>query len=103
MRKRWKRSEVRNLVTPILESMPFTRYSYDALYVEVIRKLDASALYKPFYLVICDERFPSYMSVSRICRKIKENNPELKADDDVEACKEILEQDWRDWARGRFT
>jgi hypothetical protein len=97
--------EVSNLVHEILINEPACRNSDNILYWRVLQVLgtekgiDVSKMSVPALLFHMREYgLPSIESVGRARRKIQEHNPELGADDTVEAHRMLLEEEYREYA-----
>lgn len=102
------RSELRNLtemVRGILEEKPETRSSDNLLYVEVLKKYTASTgketLQLPvgmFFAHLTKWKIPSIETVGRCRRKAQQENPHLKATDEVQGFRYDKETDFIDFA-----
>ncbi len=97
--------EVSNLVHELLINEPACRNSDNILYWRVLQTMgsrkgiDVEKMSVPTLLFHMKEYgLPSIESVGRARRKIQEHNPELCADDDVEAYREVLEEEYREYA-----
>lgn len=90
------------VVEHILEEVPETRGSDDALLYEYIVRIgDGECLNATYGWMLkhgSDAGYPKRSSVSRARRKIQERRPELK-DAKVAARRAEREQDFRDYAR----
>lgn len=100
---------IRNL-TPIvkrhLEENEETRNSDNILYLEVLREIcakkqiDIESMTVPTLLYnVRALHLPTCESVGRARRKLQSTFPELRANDDVEAFRELNEEDMRRYAR----
>ena len=94
------------LVHELLINEPACRNSDNILYWRVLqvigyqKKIDVSKMSVPALLFhMRDYGIPSIESVGRARRKIQEHNPELRADDTVEAYREVLEEEYRRYAK----
>lgn len=95
------RREVSGRVKNILSDFPEARNSDAKLFLTyIVRYHNASPLIS-FEKAMLDESFPNYGTVERVRRKIQRLNPELRADADVEAAREIKEEEFREYARAR--
>lgn len=81
------------------------RSSDDRLYLAVINQISAEKGFNPngitlpnFLLKRKAYGFPNYESVGRARRKIQENDETLRADPNVEAMRELKEEEYREWA-----
>jgi hypothetical protein len=89
-----------------LEANAETRNSDTILYLEVLRELcakkgiDVDTMTVPTLLNnLRTLHLPTSESVGRARRKLQNKFPELRADDDVEAFRELNEEDMRRYAR----
>ena len=101
-----KLKKISNLVHEILINEPACRNSDNILYWRVLQVLgtekgiDVSKMSVPTLLFHMREYgLPSIESVGRARRKIQEHNPELSAEATVEAYREVLEDEYREYAR----
>lgn len=91
-----------DLVKHLLQTIPATRSSDDALYLEVCKARCRNSMNLPFGLVIANRRaydIPPFESVRRSRQKIQAKHPELAAMPNVEAMREVNEEAYRDYAR----
>lgn len=87
-------------VKRILENDPRTRNSDDVLYAKIVKDLGYTDF--PVYAFLeyrASFDIPSYESVSRCRRKLQELYPELAADPNVEAARELEEERFREYAK----
>lgn len=98
--------EVSNLVHEILINEPACHNSDNILYWRVLQTMgsrkgiDVEKMSVPTLLFHMREYgLPSIESVGRSRRKIQEQNPELCADDTVEAHRMLLEEEYRAYAK----
>lgn len=97
--------KISDLVHELLINEPACRNSDDLLYwriAQIIGKhkgFDASKM-SAYELLFRRKEYglPSPEGVGRARRKVQEHNPELRANDIVEACREILEEEYREFA-----
>lgn len=92
------------LVKDILEHDPAARSSDDYLYYMVCRKIDGNSVNLPFWKVMLNRKeynFPAFESVRRVRQKMQAKNPELSGDSTVEAYREMNEEVFREYARGK--
>lgn len=96
-----------NLVKGILEEYPDTRNSDNILYVRVCEHIgrehgiNINKMSMPFSLLnLKDYNMPQYETVGRCRRKLQAEYPELQADANVEAQRELNETDFKAYARG---
>lgn len=98
-----KLGQLKVMVQFILQEVPRTRNSDNALYVEVChmvaqkKGIDLDSML--FSRVFNSGEFPKYESVSRVRRKIQEEQPELRAEADVEAYRMLQEEEFKKFAR----
>lgn len=91
------------LVKQILIEDEHARSSDMYLYLKVCKRLNPSALFKPFMAVVAhlkDHNLPPFETVRRARQKIQEKCPELSAVDEVENARAELETEYREFARG---
>ena len=98
-----------NLVKRILEQIPETRNSDVILYYRVAEHIGLTKgvdiLSKPFGMVLCDLKklgLPTIDSVGRARRKVQEQYPHLQGKKKVKDAREVLELEYRKYARGIF-
>ena len=84
------------LVFDILKEQPETRNSDKALYIAVCRKVVPDLVDLPFAAVYGNKRFPVAETVRRYRQKHQEYFPELAADVNVQAARELEEQEYRE-------
>lgn len=90
------------LVKDILLKESHTRNSDNALYIEVVRRLNENALHKPFYKVMLnlnDLGLPCFETVRRTRAKIQAEHPELQSDVRILKAKEENQKDFEEYAR----
>ncbi len=98
--KRIKGTE--KLVKQILQEVPETRNSDMMLYCHVCKRIDSSALSKPFIFVLLNLKhfgLPPIGSVGRARRKLQNAFPELAANADVEAQRDVNEGIVKNYAK----
>lgn len=98
------------LVHELLIAEPECRNSDNHLYLRVLETVgkrngvDIHTLTVPAFLHnMYSMKFPPFESVRRSRQKIQEHNEELRATDTVEAFREVLEEEYRDYARRVLT
>ena len=101
-----KLKKISDLVHELLINEPACRNSDNILYWRVLQTIgsrngiDVEKMSVPTLLLHMREYgLPSIESVGRARRKIQENNPELCANDTVEAYREVLEEEYREYAK----
>ena len=101
-----KMRDISRKVEGILLTNERSRNSDNILYLEVIRKvahtegINLDAMNVPeFFLHLGDYGFPSYETVSRVRRKLQEENPWLEASKRVKEGRAEKEAEMREWAR----
>lgn len=110
MSVRSEQEKLKERVRTILVTDERTRNSDDRLYLAVINQLCGEKGINPkqialpnFFLNRKMYGFPSYESVGRCRRKWQEKDETLRADVDVEAMREIREEEYREWATNVMT
>ena len=86
---------VKNLVKTILEEDKKARNSDRYLYVEVVKRLNPELAVKPLKEALMIDYIPSYETVSRSRRWCQEKFKWLRASSEVEAMRELEEEDYR--------
>lgn len=90
------------LVKQVLEEVPAARNSDMVLYIEVVKKINQSLIFKPLIEVLTNIReygLPTPETTSRCRRKLQAESDELKATGAVQEYRSELEEDFREWAR----
>lgn len=87
---------VKNIVEYILNADVAARNSDQVLYLDVVRLLHPGMENAPFYRVITDCRIPGFETIRRARQKVQENNPNLRASDNVEAGRMLKEEEIRE-------
>lgn len=93
-----KIGEISKIVERILNNDPMARNDDRYLYLEVVREIKPSVLYEPFAMAYMDKDLPSTETVRRSRQKVQEQNPNLGADSDVVAMRDIKEQEFFEFA-----
>lgn len=91
------------LVQQVLEEVPAARNSDMVLYIEVVKSINQSLIYKPLIDVLTNIReygLPTPETTSRCRRKLQAEFPELKAKGAVQEYRSELEEQFRDWSMG---
>ena len=91
------------IVKDILEQDLFARNSDDYLYYMVCTRINEIFVHLPFWKVMLNRKkykFPSFESVGRARRHLQSKFPELSADADVEAQRELNEEVFKEYAKG---
>lgn len=108
MSVRLENQKLHEVVKSILYIDKETRNNNDRLYLAVITQLSAEKginLHQMSVPTFFSSRvrcgFPTYESVTRVRRKCQEEDKTLLADDDVQAMRELREEEYRDWAVGK--
>lgn len=97
-------NELRNttkLVKQVLETVPAARSSDNVLYVEVVKTINKSLIFKPLAEVLTNTKkyaLPSPETVGRCRRKLQAEFPELRATQRIEDFREERMEEFRDWA-----
>ena len=90
--------KVKKIVQGILIKYPESRNSDDILWLYVCKECNQDATLKPFDEVLRSMEIlslPKYASVSRARRKVVKEFPELRGDSNVEAGRELEEENYR--------
>lgn len=90
---------IHNQVKAILNDFPETRNSDRLLYIYWLQLHRPGYANVSFQTVMSDITLPSFESLGRARRKVQQNNPELRARANVEAARELEEQEYREYAR----
>lgn len=95
-----------DLVHEILINEPVCRNSDNILYYRVLQTIgrqngiDVENMTVPtLFLNMSSMKFPALETIRRTRQKVQECNPELRAVDTVEAYREVLQDEYRDYAR----
>lgn len=98
---------VSGMVKSILEQYEQTRNSDSLLYLKVLERyshengIELRYLSVPVFLMQMDKLgFPKFESVRRTRQKVQATFPELAACDDVAGMRDVLESEYREFARG---
>lgn len=98
--------ELSKRVKKILEASEAARNSDNVLYLHLLRDMgrekgiDIDRMSVPMLLLHCrDLGLPTLESVGRARRKVQAKYPHLCGDDDVQACRELNEETYRQFAR----
>lgn len=90
-------------VLGILCEDPSTRNSDTQLYIKYISKFYGTRfLNQPFVITFTDSTLPKFESIGRVRRKLQELYPHLKADENVEAAKEVMEGEYKEYAKRKY-
>ena len=92
-----------NKVKVILENDELARNSDDYLYCMLCEMIDENSVNLPFWKVMLNRKeykFPSFKSVERARRKLQRSHPEFAGVKDVEAQRELNEEEYKEYARG---
>lgn len=90
------------LVKQVLETVPAARNSDNLLFIEVVKIINKSLIFKPLAEVLTNLKeydLPSIETVGRCRRKLQAEFPELKAKKAVQDFRDEREEDFREWAR----
>lgn len=100
-----EQEKLQTKVKRILIEKPYTRNSDDLLYAEMLKSVATEkgislADHSIITLLVNRKVFglPSYESVGRARRKLQETDETLRADDNVQAYREMLAEEYKDWA-----
>ena len=101
-----KLKKTSDLVHELLINEPACRNSDNILYWRVLQTIgsskgiDVAKMSVPtLFLHMKDYDIPPITSVGRARRKLQRTYPELKADDTVEGYREVLEEEFREYAK----
>ena len=90
------------IVKKVLENVPSSRNSDNLLFIEVVKEINVSLIYKPLAEVLenlKDYNLPSIETVGRCRRKIQAEHPELRAKKSVQDCRAEREEEFRELAK----
>ena len=90
------------IVKNVLENVPSSRNSDNLLFIEVVKEINVSLIYKPLAEVLenlNDYNLPSIETVGRCRRKIQAEHPELRAKKSVQDCRAEREEEFRELAK----
>lgn len=90
--------QIRKEVLWILEDDTKARSSDRYLYVAVVKKLNPQLAYAPLSIAMLDPNIPCMESVRRARQWCQAKYPDLKADENVQAARELEEEDFRKYA-----
>lgn len=88
--------EIKKIVFNILSNDKKARDSDAYLYLEVVRAIKPALLYQPLMIAFVDKDLPNYESVRRSRQKMQETFPLLKPSDDVQAMRDLQEDEYRE-------
>lgn len=94
--------EVKKTVKAVLETDRRARNSDNYLYARVCNQFNPMVMNMSFGYVLDNMKdlgVPKFETVRRARQKAQEDFPELAADKDVEACRKVLETEYRNFAR----
>lgn len=87
-------------VLKVLNEYPETRSDDSTLHAKILELYYGKEyLTQPYIITLSDKSLPKLESVGRARRKCQELYPELMADEDVEAARELKEEEYKDYAR----
>lgn len=84
--------KIRSVVFQILEEDESARNSDKHLYVEVVKKLNPNLAYTPLAIALHSTEIPNMETVRRTRQYLQAKYDHLKADDNVQAAREINEE-----------
>lgn len=97
-----KIKECKAIVKHILETIPKTRNSDNALAIEVLNFIEPGITTEPFEVVIkecsMNGRFPTLETIRRTRQKIQEHYPELAPTEEVEGLRQFQEHKFFEFA-----
>lgn len=88
--------EIKQIVFDILTNDKKARDSDTYLYLEVVRAVKPALLSQPLMIAFFDKDLPNYESVRRSRQKMQESFPLLRPSDNVQAMRELQEQEYRE-------
>jgi hypothetical protein len=94
--------KVQDIVQHILQTEPDTRNSDDLLVTKVCGKINEDCLTLPFCVVMTNRKalgLPSLKSIDRSRRKLQRAYPELRANETVEAFRELEEEKYEAYGK----
>lgn len=94
--------KVQDIVQHVLETEPDTRNSDDLLVAKVCGEINGECLMLPFCVVMTNRKklgLPSLKSIDRCRRKLQRAYPELRANDTVEAFRELEEEKYEAYGK----
>lgn len=94
--------KIKKVVEAILIDDRKARNSDKYLYLEVVRRLNPGLLGVPFAIAITDAKIPCMETVRRSRQWLQAHDERLRADENVEAARELIEEECREfYGRGR--
>lgn len=90
------------LVKQVLETVPAARRSDMILYIEVVKIINKSLIFKPLAEVLTNTKkyaLPTPETTGRCRRKLQAQFPELRASADVQDFRSDREEEFREWAK----
>lgn len=90
------------LVKQVLEAVPATRNSDNLLFIEVVKKVNMTLIFKPLAEVLTNLKeygLPSIETVGRCRRKLQAEFPELRSNKEVQGFRDAAEAEFREWAK----
>ncbi len=91
-------THIHEMVKDILTRFPETRNKDSYLHCRLLETYYGSGyVYQPYIITLQDESLPSIESVGRARRKCQELYPELRADDNTQAARELKEEEYEDY------
>lgn len=90
------KKQIKEIVIDILKKDRQARNSDKILYLEVVKKVYPDGLFVPFYMSMYDSNMPNYDTVTRARRWAQNHIEGVQADDNVEACRELEEDAYKE-------
>lgn len=87
-------------VYAILKDYPETRSDDRELILKVYNEFYNVPSSAPFLMVMRDYKLPPFETIRRTRQKLQAENPELRANDEVDAYRRIEEEEYKAYARG---
>lgn len=97
-----KLKQVQDIVQHILQTEPDTRNSDDLLVTKVCGQINKECLTLPFCVVMTNRKqlgLPSLKSIDRSRRKLQRAYPDLRANETVEAFRELEEEKYEAYGK----
>lgn len=91
---RHNHKKVKEMVRTILTECRAARESYDVLYTEYLKRVNPHLVTAPFYATMNNKSIPSYQSVARASRAIKNEMPWLRETEHNKAKREEIEESY---------
>ena len=97
--------KINETVKKYLIAFPDTRNSDNALYYRIISDIchvrgirEENLSIRALLLDREELGFPKYETIRRSRQKVQAENPELRADKEVQEARQALQEEWKEWA-----